>query len=55
MLEINFADMHFGVAAFEDYIETLQDTIEIIETHQYKEINIIIGDDLLHADNFGGL
>jgi len=54
MLEINFADMHFGVAAFEDYIETLQDTIEIIETHQYKEINIIIGDDLLHADNFGG-
>ena len=54
MLEITFDDAHFGVATFEDYIETLQDTITIIESHQYKEINIIIGEDLLHTDDLKG-
>lgn len=54
MLEITFDDMHFGVGTFDDYKETLQDTIEIIEAHQYKEINIIIGADLLHTDDLKG-
>jgi hypothetical protein len=54
MLEIPFDDMHWGVATFEDYLETLQDTLEIIEAHQYKEINIIIGADLLHTEDFKG-
>lgn len=54
MLEITFDDMHFGIATFDDYLPTLQDTIEIIESHQYKEINIIIGEDLLHTDDFRG-
>ena len=54
MLEITFDDMHFGIGTFEDYKETLQDTIEIIESHKYKEINIIIGEDLLHTDDFKG-
>jgi hypothetical protein len=54
MLEITFDDMHFGVATFEDYMDTLQDTIEIIKSHQYKEINMIIGEDLLHTDDLKG-
>jgi len=54
MLEIPFDDMHWGVATFEDYLDTLQDTLEIIESHQYKEINIIIGADLLHTEDFKG-
>lgn len=54
MLEIPFDDMHWGVAIFEDYEDTLRDTLEIIESHQYKEINIIIGADLLHTEDFKG-
>jgi len=54
MLEITFDDMHWGIAVFEDYIETLQDTIEIIEREQWEEINIVIGADLMHTDDLRG-
>ena len=54
MLEITFDDMHWGPATFEDYEETLNDTLEIIESHFYKEINIIIGEDLIHTDDLKG-
>lgn len=54
MLEITYDDMHFGVATFEDYTPTLQDTLYYIERYQYKEINIIIGEDLLHTDDLKG-
>lgn len=54
MLEITFDDLHFGIATLDDYADTLQDTITIINSEQYKEINIVIGEDLLHADNFRG-
>ena len=54
MLEITFDDMHFGIAPFEYYRETLLDTLKQIEKHKYKEINVIIGEDLLHTDDLKG-
>lgn len=54
MLEITFDDMHFGIAKYEDYEGTLQETIEIIEKYQRKEINIVIGEDLLHTETLKG-
>lgn len=54
MLEITFDDMHWGIAVFEDYIEALQGTIEIIEREQWEEINIVIGADLMHTDDLRG-
>lgn len=54
MLEIPFDDMHWGIATFKDYESTLNDTLEIMESHFYKEINIIIGEDLMHTDDLKG-
>ncbi len=54
MLEIPLYDMHFGIADFEYYHNTLSDILEIIESKQYREINIIIGQDLFHNDDFRG-
>jgi hypothetical protein len=54
MLEITFDDMHWGIAFFEDYEDTLSDTLDLIRTRKYKEINIVIGEDLLHTDDLKG-
>lgn len=54
MLEITFDDMHWGIAFFSDYIETLRDTLDYIEQRKYKEINIVIGEDLLHTEDLKG-
>lgn len=54
MLEIPLYDMHFGIADYEYYKETLAEVIEIIQRRNYKEINIIIGQDLFHNDDFRG-
>ncbi len=54
MLEIPLYDLHFGIADLEHYRETLQEVIDIIKRRNYKEINIIIGQDLFHNDDFRG-
>lgn len=54
MLEIPLYDMHFGIADFNYYKSTLAEVIEIIQRRNYKEINIIIGQDLFHNDDFRG-
>ena len=54
MLEIKLDDLHFGVAFFKDYERTLQNTLEVIESKQYEEINIVIGEDLAHTNDFKG-
>lgn len=54
MLEIPLYDMHFGIADFEYYKDTLAEVIEIINMRNYKEVNIIIGQDLFHNDDFRG-
>ena len=54
MLEIPLFDMHFGISDLEHYNPTLQDILELIDKQIYEEINIIIGQDMLHNDNFKG-
>lgn len=54
MLEIKLDDLHFGVAFFDDYEKTLQNILEVIESKIYEEINIVIGEDLLHTNDFRG-
>lgn len=54
MLEIPLYDMHFGIADYEYYKQTLIEVLEIIERRTYKEINIIIGQDIFHNDDFRG-
>lgn len=54
MLEIPHDDAHFGIAFYEDYEDTLNDTIEIIEEKPNKEINIVMGADLMHTNDMQG-
>ncbi|MDF2608977.1 MAG: phiJL1 [Lachnospiraceae bacterium] len=54
MLEITFDDMHWGIAFFNNYEDTLNDTLELIKTRSYKVINIVIGEDLLHTEDLKG-
>src|SRR5699024_2530106 len=54
MLEIPLFDMHFGIADYDYYKPVLLQVIELIKQRTYKEINIIIGQDLFHNDDFRG-
>ena len=54
MLEIPLFDLHFGVADFDYYSETLGDILGIISEKKYDEINILIGQDILHNNDFRG-
>ena len=54
MLEIPLFDMHFGVADFVYYQETLSDLLGIVADRQYAEINILIGQDVLHNNDMRG-
>lgn len=55
MLEIDLCDMHFGIADLEHYKPTLNDILELITKHEYEEINVILGQDMIHCDNFQGM
>ena len=54
MLEVNICDMHFGIADLEHYRPTLNQILTLINKQPYEEINIIIGQDQCHNDNFQG-
>ena len=54
MLEIPLFDMHFGIAKYEDYEPTLYDIGEIMLRKHWNEINIIIGQDLIHTNDLRG-
>lgn len=54
MLEIPLVDMHFGIADFEYYRQTLDDILLLIDKCSYEAIYIIIGNDLFHNDDFRG-
>lgn len=51
MLEIPLFDMHFP---FSNYTEQAKNILAIITKQHWKEINIIIGQDLFHNDDFRG-
>ena len=54
MLEIPLFDMHFGIADYLYYTQTLSEILRVVRARSYKEINIIIGQDLFHNDDFRG-
>ena len=51
MLEIPLYDMHFPMS---EYKEVMEDIIYIITKKRYDEINIILGQDMFHNDDFRG-
>lgn len=53
MLEIPLFDMHFGVSDFDTYRNTLNEILRILE-RGYDEIHLILGQDMLHNDDFEG-
>lgn len=54
MLEIPLFDMHFGVATIDHYTPLLAEILCLISTKQWECINILIGQDLLHTNDFRG-
>ena len=54
MLEIPLFDLHFGVADFSYYKDALSEILGIISEKWYDEINILIGQDALHNNDFRG-
>lgn len=54
MLEIPLFDMHLGVANLKHYKDTMQEILGLVSKQVYKEINIIVGQDMIHNDNFNG-
>lgn len=54
LLEIPLFDMHFGIADFEHYNETLNAIAEKITSKKWNTILFVIGQDLLHNDGFEG-
>lgn len=51
MLEISLYDMHFPIS---DHTETLWRLVNIIDSAEWKDIYIIIGQDMLHNDDMRG-
>jgi hypothetical protein len=54
MLEIPLFDMHWGIADLDYYTPVLQDILSLITSKHREIIYIIIGQDMLHNDNFNG-
>lgn len=54
MLEIPLFDMHFGVALLNDYKNTLNELIALIDSKEWEEVNILIGQDLIHTNDLRG-
>ena len=51
MLEIPLFDMHFGIADFEYYRETLCEILSIVCSRHWDKIVIPVGQDLFHNDS----
>ena len=54
LLEIPLFDMHFGVSDITYYASTLDRIVSVISERYYEEIVIVVGQDLLHNDDFRG-
>lgn len=54
MLEIPLFDMHFGVAALDDYKPMLEQLLDIISSKYYDEINVAFGQDMIHTNDMRG-
>lgn len=54
MLEIPLYDVHFGINDIESYKETLNRIMLLIESKKWECIQVIIGQDLFHNNDFRG-
>lgn len=54
LLEIPLYDMHFGVSSLEYYKPHLSKILKKIHMKKWNKILIVVGQDLLHNDNFRG-
>ena len=54
MLELSHYDMHFGIADFEWYRKTLEETLDLIHSRKWEKIIVVVGQDLFHNDDFRG-
>ncbi|MFQ3543640.1 hypothetical protein Q7A53_06110 [Halobacillus rhizosphaerae] len=54
LLEISLFDMHFGISTLEDYCNYLLEIVHRIRSRKWDTILIVVGQDLLHNDNFRG-
>ena len=54
MLEISLFDVHFGIADIEYYKETINRILLLISSKKWECIQVIIGQDLFHNDDFRG-
>jgi UDP-2,3-diacylglucosamine pyrophosphatase LpxH len=52
-LNLPLFDMHFGPSTYDYYKETQAEILALLESN-YKEVLLIIGQDLLHTDDFRG-
>jgi UDP-2,3-diacylglucosamine pyrophosphatase LpxH len=54
LLEISLYDMHFGISSLEYYQNHLEEIAHKIRSRSWEKILFVIGQDLLHNDNFKG-
>lgn len=54
MLEIPLYDVHFGINDLDYYLETLNRILLIIDSKRWECIQVIIGQDLFHNNDFRG-
>src|SRR5690606_16960289 len=54
MLEIPLFDTHFGISDYEYYKDTQMKILDKLSLRKYEEVLFIIGQDMLHHDNFRG-
>lgn len=54
MLEIPIFDSHFGISDYEYYKPTQQKIIERLSFRHWEKVLFILGQDMLHNDNFKG-
>ncbi|MGD7047072.1 hypothetical protein FZC83_02310 [Rossellomorea marisflavi] len=52
LLEISLYDMHFGISSLEHYRNHLNEIVHKIRSRKWEKILFVIGQDLLHNDNF---
>ncbi|WP_299831262.1 hypothetical protein [uncultured Metabacillus sp.] len=54
LLEIPLYDMHFGVSSLEYYSEHLNEIVQKIRSRSWEKVLFVIGQDLLHNNDFKG-
>ncbi|GLI82331.1 hypothetical protein ANABIO32_00170 [Rossellomorea marisflavi] len=52
LLEVSLYDMHFGISSLDFYRNHLNEIVHKIRSRKWEKILFVIGQDLLHNDNF---